>query len=34
MLSEVLAKIRDLRTNAYGNYVVSHILEFGGDRDK
>ena len=34
MLTEVLAKITDLRTNSYGNYVVSHILEFGGDKDK
>ena len=34
MLIEVLAKIIDLRTNSYGNYVVSHILEFGDEKDK
>jgi hypothetical protein len=34
VLTEVLAKITDLRTNSYGNYVVSHILEFGGEKDK
>ena len=30
----MLKKLSELRTNSYGNYVVSHILEFGDKYDK
>ena len=29
-----MASLKGLRTDIYGNYVVSHILEFGEPQDK
>jgi len=29
-----MASLKELRTDIYGNYVVSHILEFGESQDK
>lgn len=34
ILQEVKINLRELRTDIYGNYVVSHILEFGELKDR
>jgi len=34
VFDEVMASLKGLRTDIYGNYVVSHILEFGEPQDK
>jgi Pumilio-family RNA binding repeat len=36
ILDEIILNLKELRTDVYGNYVISHMLEFGSfsDRDK
>lgn len=33
-MDEIIANLRELRTDLYGNYVVSHVLEFGDYQDR
>ena len=34
LIDEIIANLRELRTDIYGNYVVSHLMEFGITPDK
>lgn len=34
ILDEIFINMKELRTHLYGNYVVSHVLEFGDLQDR
>ncbi len=34
MYDEMIKNLKELRTDVYGNYVVSHVLEFGENSDR
>jgi len=30
----MIQNLKELRTDVYGNYVISHVLEFGDQQDR
>jgi len=34
VFEEMIKNLRELRTDVYGNYVVSHVMEFGEVQDR